>query len=85
MFYDRIDEIDPFRAEAMMLFLEADTDGGKMLDVEEISQIIGKMKIYKTPEEIKQKVIQMNEQFYTSYNIRKPPHFDNQKLQVKSF
>lgn len=36
MFYDKIDETDPFKAEAMMLFLEADTDGGKMLDVEEI-------------------------------------------------
>lgn len=34
MFFDKIDEIDPFKAEAMMLFLEADTDGGKVLDVE---------------------------------------------------
>ena len=40
MFFDRISESDPFRAEAMMLFLEADSDGGKVLDVDEIYQIL---------------------------------------------
>lgn len=43
------------------------------------------MKIYRPPEEIKQKVQQVNEQFYTTYNVRKPANFDSHKLQVRSF
>lgn len=43
------------------------------------------MKISKTTEEIKQKVSQVNEQFYSTYGMKKPVHFDNHKLQVKSF
>lgn len=36
IYYDRLNEFDPFKAEAMMTFLHADKDGGNMLDIDEI-------------------------------------------------
>lgn len=35
-YYERLNEFDPFKAEAMMTFLEADKDGGNLLDIDEI-------------------------------------------------
>lgn len=36
LYYERLSEYDPFKTEAMMIFLGADEDGGSLLDVEEI-------------------------------------------------
>jgi len=36
LYYDRLNQFDPFKAEAMMTFLEADKDGGNLLDIAEI-------------------------------------------------
>jgi hypothetical protein len=33
LYYDRLNQFDPFKAEAMMTFLEADRDGGNLLDI----------------------------------------------------
>lgn len=40
VFYDKLSRYDPFKAESMMLFLEADKDGGNLLDIEEIVNIL---------------------------------------------
>lgn len=52
LYYDRLSEFDPFKAEAMMTFLHADKDGGNSLDIEEILNILGEMKINKEREDI---------------------------------
>ena len=44
-FYQRIWKMDPFKAQATMLFLEADADGSGLLDAEECCQIFNKLKI----------------------------------------
>ena len=49
-FYSKISRYDPFKAEAMMLFLEADADGSKLLDIDECSEIFIKLKINQTKE-----------------------------------
>jgi len=36
LYYDRLNEYNPFKAESMMTFLDADKDGGNLLDIEEI-------------------------------------------------
>jgi len=36
LYYQRLNEFDPFKAEAMMTFLHADKDGGNILDIQEI-------------------------------------------------
>jgi thiamine kinase-like enzyme len=36
LYYERLNEFDPFKAEAMMTFLHADKDGGNLLDIDEI-------------------------------------------------
>ena len=46
----RLNEFDPFKAEAMMTFLHADKDGGNMLDIEEIENILHEMRIIKEKE-----------------------------------
>lgn len=52
LYYDRLNEFDPFKAEAMMTFLEADKDGGNLLDIDEIENILSEMKIMKENDEI---------------------------------
>ena len=51
-FYDRISRMDPFKAELTMLFLEADSDGSSLLDIEELLIIFNKLKINCGREEI---------------------------------
>lgn len=34
-FYSKISRFDPFKAESMMLFMGADVDGSKLLDIDE--------------------------------------------------
>ena len=47
LYYERLNQFDPFKAEAMITFLHADKDGGNLLDIEEIKSILLEMKIYK--------------------------------------
>lgn len=50
LYYERLNEFDPFKAEAMITFLHADKDGGNLLDIQEIVNILEEMKIYKEEE-----------------------------------
>ena len=45
--------MDPFKAETTMLFMDADVDGSKLLDLSEVFQIFDKLKIYKSKQEVK--------------------------------
>lgn len=47
-FYSRISSMDPFKAETAMLFMDADVDGSKLLDIGEVMQIFNKLKINKS-------------------------------------
>jgi hypothetical protein len=51
-FYSRISLMDPFKAETAMIFMNADADGSKLLDIEEVLTIFEKLRIKKTKEEI---------------------------------
>lgn len=44
--------MDPFKAETAMLFMDADADGSKLLDIGEVMQIFNKLKINKNQKEI---------------------------------
>lgn len=64
MFYHRISEMDPFKAEATMLFLEADTDGSNLLDIGEIMSIFKRLKITKSEGEILEHIAEINNDLY---------------------
>ena len=48
MFFDRIEEVNPFKAEAMMMFLKYDKKGEKKLRLDDILNILNDMKIVTT-------------------------------------
>ena len=64
MFYRRISEMDPYKAEATMLFLEADVDGSNLLDINEIQLIFKELKIRKKKQDIANHILEINEDLY---------------------
>ena len=44
--------MDPFKAESAMLFMDADVDGSKLLDIDEVLYIFKKLRIKKDRKKI---------------------------------
>jgi len=49
--------MDPFKAETAMIFMDADADGSKLLDIEEVLIILKKLKIRKNKQEIEASIL----------------------------
>jgi hypothetical protein len=49
--------MDPFKAETAMIFMDADADGSKLLDIEEVLVIFKKLRIRKSKEEIEVNIL----------------------------
>lgn len=68
-----------------MLFMNADVDGSKLLDVEQAMTIFVKLKINKTREEIIENIREINQDLYNKENLRKPKDFQITKLTPLGF
>lgn len=40
--------MDPFKAETTMVFMDADSDGSRLLDIDEVLSVFKKLRINKT-------------------------------------
>lgn len=68
-----------------MLFMDADVDGSKLLDIGEVMQIFHKLKINKDKKEIEEAVKEINLDLYEKENLKKPKDFSNDKLTPLGF
>lgn len=84
-FYSRISRLDPFKAEITMLFLEADTDGSNLLDIDELTNIFSQLKINYDQMEIHNSILEINNDLYEKENLKKPKGFTKDMMTPLGF
>ena len=64
LYFTRLTQFDPFKAEAMMTFLEADKDGGNLLDLQEITAILAGMRLRKEKDDVVNDMSEIDKHLY---------------------
>jgi hypothetical protein len=63
-----------------MTFLHADKDGGNLLDIEEIENILTEMKIVKEKSEIEADIEEIDRYLYEREKMKRPKDMTNAEL-----
>jgi hypothetical protein len=69
----------------MMTFLHADKDGGNLLDIEEIENILQEMKIVKQRTEIQADIEEIDRYLYEREKMKRPKDMTNAELNELGF